>query len=196
MSGCASIIDGTSQDIAFDTNPPGGVCELERNGEILGRVSTPGTIHVKKTKHDINVTCTKEGYLPSTAYVNSDIQDATWGNIILGGGIGWAVDSARGADNKYEGHITVTLNPDLGKVLGAEAETAADGVAAVGNVPETVANDGITEEPTDSTEVVGGIVEEASGQEDEAKETADEMVPSEPLPVEGDENVETPAAMY
>jgi len=32
-------------------------------------------------------------------------------NIILGGGIGWAIDSASGADNKYESPITITLVP-------------------------------------------------------------------------------------
>ncbi|MFN4088863.1 MAG: hypothetical protein ACK4QW_07435 [Alphaproteobacteria bacterium] len=33
------------------------------------------------------------------------------GNIILGGGIGWAIDSASGADNKYTSPVNMTLVP-------------------------------------------------------------------------------------
>ena len=32
-------------------------------------------------------------------------------NIILGGGIGWAIDSASGADNKYTSPVNLTLVP-------------------------------------------------------------------------------------
>jgi hypothetical protein len=35
-----------------------------------------------------------------------------WGNIILGDGVGWAVDSASGSDNDYPDYITVTLVPN------------------------------------------------------------------------------------
>ena len=108
---CASVIDGTTQEISFYSNPPEAECELERDSRPLGRVVTPGTVTVKKTKHDIKVTCRKEGYQDAQAFLDSKIQDATWGNIILGGGIGWAIDSASGADNKYDKSLTVTLIP-------------------------------------------------------------------------------------
>lgn len=36
---------------------------------------------------------------------------ATFGNIVLGGGIGWAIDSASGADNKYTSPVNITLVP-------------------------------------------------------------------------------------
>ena len=108
MSGCASILSGTSETISFASNPPGANCDLVRNGKIIGSVTTPGGLVVEKTKHDINVTCKKEGYQDSTGFLKSGIQEETWGNIILGGGIGWAIDSAAGADNEYPDHITIT----------------------------------------------------------------------------------------
>lgn len=111
LSGCASILSGTTQTVSFDSNPPGANCQLVRDGKIIGTVTTPGGLTVKKTKYDITVTCKKAGYQDSTGYLKSGIQDETWGNIILGGGIGWAVDSAAGADNKYDDHITVTMVP-------------------------------------------------------------------------------------
>lgn len=64
-------------------------------------------------------------------FVKSEIQDATWGNIILGGGIGWAVDSASGADNKYAEYVNISMVPKgaapaeavaMGQAMSAETE--------------------------------------------------------------------------
>lgn len=110
-SGCASVMSGTDQDITFDTNPSGAECILTRNNEILAKVTTSETIRVQKLKHDIYVSCNLEGFHESTAHVNSGTQGSVFGNIILGGGIGWAIDSARGADNKYPEVVTVTMVP-------------------------------------------------------------------------------------
>ena len=111
MAACSSIIEGTSQTLSFNSNPSGADCTLTRNGQVIGAVRTPGGLTVKKTKHDISVTCRKDGYQDATAFLNSDVAGATAGNIILGGGIGWAIDSASGADNKYNEYTTVTLVP-------------------------------------------------------------------------------------
>jgi hypothetical protein len=42
---------------------------------------------------------------------NSGIAPATWGNLALGGLVGWGVDSAFGADNKYDSPVNLTLLP-------------------------------------------------------------------------------------
>ena len=111
LPGCSSILSGTSDTISFDTNPPGADCQLVRDGKVIGNVTTPGGLTVQKTKDDIHVTCKKAGYQDATGQLTSEIQDETWGNIILGGGIGWAIDSASGADNDYADNITITLVP-------------------------------------------------------------------------------------
>ena len=97
-------------------NPPGAVCNLSQNNRNIGQVVTPGGVTVEKTKHDIQVTCTKEGYQTATGYLDSETEGSTWGNILLGGGIGWAVDSASGSDNDYPDYITVTLVPNAAPV--------------------------------------------------------------------------------
>ena len=110
LSACSSIVEGTSQELVINTAPEGANCALEREGQTIGRVNpTPGGITVKKTKHDITVVCTKAGYEKTSFFNKSDVAGATVGNIILGGGIGWAIDSASGADNKYTTPMNITL---------------------------------------------------------------------------------------
>lgn len=113
MSACSSIIDGTSQEIVVNTNPSSGAdCALEREGIVVARVSpTPGAATVKKTKHDITILCNLDGFHEAAYFNNSGVAGATFANIILGGGIGWAIDSASGADNKYMTPVNVTLVP-------------------------------------------------------------------------------------
>jgi hypothetical protein len=57
------------------------------------------------------VKCSKTGFQEASYLNHSGAAGATFGNIILGGGIGWAIDSASGADNKYDGVVNVTLVP-------------------------------------------------------------------------------------
>lgn len=110
LSGCSSIIDGTSQEIMVNTNPAGADCALEREGTVIARVNpTPAATTIKKTKHDITIRCNKKGYQEATHINKSGTAGATWGNVVAGGGIGWAVDSASGADNKYESPVNITL---------------------------------------------------------------------------------------
>ena len=113
-TGCATILSGKSQTITLNTNPAGARCELIREGRIVGTVeTTPGAVTLDKTKHDIDVVCKKAGYSESRAFAESGTEGATFGNIILGGGIGWAIDSAAGADNKYPEVVTVNMVPNL-----------------------------------------------------------------------------------
>lgn len=113
LAACSSIIEGTSQEILVNTNPSGADCNLMREGNSIAHVSpTPGAATVKKTKYDITIKCNMKGYHEATYFNKSDVAGATVGNVILGGGIGWAIDSASGADNKYTSPVNVTLVPD------------------------------------------------------------------------------------
>lgn len=110
VSACSSIVDGTTQQLFITTTPTGGNCDITRQGTTIGKVNpTPGNVVVEKTKHDITINCVKEGYHTSTYFNKSGVAAATFGNIILGGGIGWAIDSASGADNKYTSPINIDL---------------------------------------------------------------------------------------
>lgn len=121
LAGCSSVVEGTSQTLTFETNPSGANCVLERNGVAIGNVTTPSGIVVQKTKHNILVTCRKAGYQEAKATLKSEVAGATFGNIILGGGIGWAIDSASGADNKYQAITTLTLLPESATPVAEKA---------------------------------------------------------------------------
>jgi len=128
LSACSSITEGTSQSIAISTDPSGANCALVRQGLVIGRVNpTPGAVTVDKTKHDITIECSKAGFQTAQYHNKSDVAGMTAGNIIAGGVVGWAIDSATGADNKYTGSVHLQLVPD-----GAPAPTPA---SASGTAP-------------------------------------------------------------
>lgn len=113
LGGCSTVVDGTSQTLGVNTSPAGASCVFNRNGQQIAKIDpTPGTVEIQKTKHDIIVECDKAGYQTATFINKSDVNAATFGNIIIGGGIGWAIDSATGSDNKYQATMNLTLAPE------------------------------------------------------------------------------------
>ena len=112
LAGCATIVEGTSQNIAVATSPPGSHCAFHRDGQTIATLSqTPGEVTVNKTKDDILLTCAASGYEPASQYLHSGIAIGVYGNIIAGGLTGWGVDSMTGADNEYP--TTISLNMHL-----------------------------------------------------------------------------------
>jgi hypothetical protein len=112
LTGCASIISRTSQEVVVNTNPPGANCSLIRKGVSIARVNpTPGAATIKKTKHDITISCAKVGYQTATYMDHSGVAGSTFGNIVAGGLVGWGIDSASGADNKYESPVNISMVP-------------------------------------------------------------------------------------
>jgi len=111
LPACATIVEGRSQEIMVNTNPSGADCDLLRNNEAVGEINkTPGSVYIEKTKYDLTIKCNKPGYETSTYLDHSGAAGATFGNIVLGGLIGWGVDSATGSDNKYDSPVNITLN--------------------------------------------------------------------------------------
>ena len=112
LGGCGTITQGTSQDIAITSSPPGAHCDLNRKGEHVATLDkTPGTVKVDKTKHDILLTCTLPGYQDASVNLESGYGAGTFGNVILGGVIGWGIDEASGAANKYPSSANVKFAP-------------------------------------------------------------------------------------
>ncbi len=118
MGGCSSITQGTTQEIFVNTTPAGANCTLSRNGVQLNGVSnTPGGVTVDKTKHDIIITCNKAGYQEATYYNNSGWESGSGAagialDVVLTLGVSSAIDSATGADNRYESPVNITMLPE------------------------------------------------------------------------------------
>lgn len=110
-SGCASIFEGTTQQISVTTTPDGARCTFWRNGILISDIaSTPGSVTIRKTRDDLTIVCDKRGYGTATYINHSGLAMATFANILTAG-LAWAYDSTRGADNKYEGQVSLALPP-------------------------------------------------------------------------------------
>ncbi len=118
LGGCSSMFNGTTQDIYVNTNPAQANCVLTREGHEIARLATtPGQVKVDKTKHDITITCDKEGYQTATFYDKSGWESGTGGagialDVLLTFGLSSAIDSATGADNKYDSPVSISLIPN------------------------------------------------------------------------------------
>lgn len=109
-TGCSSVIEGTSQEIMVNTNPAGAACKLEREGAVIANIpETPAATTIKKTKHDITIRCNKPGYEEATYLNHSGAAGVAFVNVIWWPGA--IVDSAAGADNKYDSPVNITLVP-------------------------------------------------------------------------------------
>jgi len=111
LGGCASIFEGTTQQISVNTTPAGARCTFWKNGSLVGDIgSTPGTLSIRKSRDDLFIVCDKPGYTSATFVNKSGLAMATFANILTAG-LAWAVDSSRGADNKYQGEVSMALVP-------------------------------------------------------------------------------------
>ena len=110
LSACATLVNGSSQNVTVSTNPPGASCTLDRIGARIGAIpATPGSVRLDKSKNDLSVTCAKDGYQTATVSRAPSFGGATFGNLIAGGVIGVVVDAASGANYSYPDDIRMDL---------------------------------------------------------------------------------------
>lgn len=91
MTGCATIIHGSRQDISISSNPTSAVVSI--NGNEVGR--TPLTSKLsRKDHHTIKIEL--DGYMPYETQFTRKVDGWIAGNIVFGGLIGLAVDAISG----------------------------------------------------------------------------------------------------
>lgn len=109
LTGCATLLEGTTQTIAVETpGAAGAQCTLYQ-AEKRYFLTTPGSVVVDKSKHDITIACKKWGYEDGFLQIESLTEGATLGNLVAGGFIGYGIDAATGAANQYPSQVSVTL---------------------------------------------------------------------------------------
>lgn len=110
LPACATVVNGTSQDVVVSTSPPGAACAVDRAGARLGVVQqTPGSLHVEKSKNELTVTCGKPGFQSAAVTRSPSFSLMTFGNVLVSGLIGVVVDAASGANYQYPGDIQLDL---------------------------------------------------------------------------------------
>ncbi|MDP3677110.1 MAG: hypothetical protein Q8R44_18740 [Novosphingobium sp.] len=94
LGGCATVINGTSQEVKFQSDPGGAQVKLT-GGQSC---TTPCEVSLKR-RHDLRADFSKTGFKPAYVLIQSKTGGAMAGNLLLGGIIGGAVDAANGASN-------------------------------------------------------------------------------------------------
>ena len=108
VSGCASIITGTDQNLTFNSEPDGATVTVA--GKVVGK--TPLSVQIDKGKNQ-SLTFEKEGYKTHTTQLSTSLTPWFWGNIVLGGLVGSTIDGVSGAINEFEpDQYFVTLTPE------------------------------------------------------------------------------------
>ena len=109
LTSCASTMSGSSQNITVTSNVQGATCTLV-NDKGSWTVTTPGSAVITSSRVNLALTCVKDGYVNGVASLPSKHKDSTiWGNVILGGGVGYIIDRKTGAAFIYPQQVTVDL---------------------------------------------------------------------------------------
>jgi uncharacterized protein YceK len=91
VSGCASIMHGTSQDVGISSTPTGATVTVDNQGS----GATPYVAHLSRKDNHI-VKLSLPGYGPAELTLTRKTSGWVWGNIVFGGLIGLAVDAMTG----------------------------------------------------------------------------------------------------
>lgn len=151
LGGCATVVNGVHQDLSFASDPEGATVALS-----TGQTCTAPCEYSLRRGNDLRVDFRKDGYKPEFVYVQSRLAGSTFGNIILGGGIGAVVDGTNGSSNRlYPNPVSIRLvregSTDQAVLLDKDGEvisTVAEYNASVeADVLEGMAEHGQIESP-------------------------------------------------
>lgn len=107
LSGCATVINGTSQDYSIQSEPSGAKVRLTSGAEC----TTPCELNLKR-RHDFRADISRDGFQPAYVLVQSRTGGAAVGNILLGGLVGGVVDGSNGACNHlFPQPLSIKLAP-------------------------------------------------------------------------------------
>ena len=111
LAGCATVVTGTSEDMAILTPPVSASCVLS-NAEGSWNIVTPTVAHVTRSVEPLQIRCTKPGYRVASATIPSSVAGWTIGDIIAGGPFGAAVDASTGAINQYPHSFSLSMQAE------------------------------------------------------------------------------------
>lgn len=113
LSACATIIEGSDDKISIATSPPSNAtCTLtSKRGTYYSYAGAQAS--VQKSRSDLNISCADATGASGQSTVVSDVEPWAFGNILLGGLIGAAVDWSTGAAYDYPDATTVPLTAPM-----------------------------------------------------------------------------------
>jgi len=111
LTGCATIMHGTSQDIGLQSSPTNAKVLVD--GLPMG--NTPVVAKLSRKDNHI-VKMNLDGYQPFEATLTRGTSGWVWGNVVFGGLIGLAVDAMSGglynlSPNQISGQLSQSVIP-------------------------------------------------------------------------------------
>jgi hypothetical protein len=111
-SGCSTIVSSNNQTVTVkamheNREVEGSKCTLT-NSKGQWTTVTPQSVNIRKSFGDLTVECRKSQAVGSKM-VKSSAEGSTFGNIIVGGGIGALVDAGTGNGYSYPDSIVVDM---------------------------------------------------------------------------------------
>jgi len=101
LSGCASIVNGTTDHVEINSKPPGQDCVVYQGGRSVAMQTTPASVAVERTSSSLLVTCGD-----TQAKEKSGFNWWTLGNFLVfppgGTIIGLLVDTITGSYHGYD----------------------------------------------------------------------------------------------
>jgi hypothetical protein len=123
ITGCATIIHGTRQDVGISSTPTGASVSIDN----LQSGTTPVFSKLRRKENHV-VRISLAGYQPLDLTLTSSVSGWVWGNIAIGGLIGLAVDAISGGMYKLSPE---ELSATLGATSAATATKTGDGIYVV-----------------------------------------------------------------
>lgn len=110
LGGCATIVSGDETDTQITTDPIGAECELL--GEDYNTiVTTPANVQLDSDAAPVTIICNADGHLEERTEIDTSMDGSIFGNILMGGLIGIAIDAASGSGQKYPESVELVLVP-------------------------------------------------------------------------------------
>jgi hypothetical protein len=119
VGGCASIMDGTKQQVKVDSNPKGAeIYTAVMDDGTLSKLqkvgATPATVSLPRK--DGVLVLKKEGYEDATVTPKKKMNGWVWGDIVLLSLLSTSIDTSTGASKEIDPHeFLVEMTPVAGK---------------------------------------------------------------------------------
>jgi len=110
LIGCATLLNGPDQMVAFSSDPDGATVIVD--GIPMGK--TPCTLPIPRKGGDKLVTFELAGHKHVQYTLKNTLSGALAGNILLGGFIGLGVDAISGRGGGYQRSVSVVLESGFG----------------------------------------------------------------------------------
>lgn len=116
VTGCVSIVDGGPSWLEVETNPENVEVSLTKlHNDVTTELVTPFRVELDKGS-DYQLVIDTPNYRSEQVFIDRKINGWFWGNILLGGPIGMAIDYAN--DNMWE-HNPTLITLDLQRLSSA-----------------------------------------------------------------------------